>query len=223
MRRIEHFALFVVAAVMALAGQSPKASAHPHVWVTTEATVVYADGKIQAIKQKWTFDDMYTAMAIQGLDANQDGVYTREELQELAKVNIDGLKEYNYFTYPKLGKAALKVKEPTEYWLEHKDNLLSLIMVVPLEEPVLADAEGFNFAIYDETFFIALDFAKENPVLLGEGAPQGCSVSLGIPENELADLQALNNSFGGQLTAGDQNQGMGFGYAKTATIGCKKT
>ena len=38
-----------------------------------------------------------------------------------------------------------------------------------------------------------------------------------MPENELADLQALNQAFGGQATAGDANQGQGNGYAQTVT------
>ena len=42
-------------------------------------------------------------MAIEGLDKNGDGKYDRQELSELAQVNIDGLKEFNYFTVAKLG------------------------------------------------------------------------------------------------------------------------
>src|SRR5690606_6177417 len=72
-----------------LAGASP-AAAHPHVWVTVETTVLYQGGAITGLQHKWTFDDMYTAMAIQGLDTNGDGTYSREELTELAQVNIDG-------------------------------------------------------------------------------------------------------------------------------------
>ena len=172
---------------------------------------------------RWTFDDMYTAMAIQGLDANGDGTYSREELAELAKVNIDGLKEFGYFTVAKLGTTAVKAKDPVDYYLEYKDNLLSLHFTLPLDQPVNADAPDFNFAVFDESFFIAFDFGKDNPVKLSAGAPQGCHVNVGIPENELAQLQKLNESFGGTLTAGDQNAGMGMGYAKTVTLGCKKS
>lgn len=196
--------------------------AHPHVWVTVETTVLYKDGSITGFQHKWTFDDMYTAMAIQGLDTDGDGVYSREELKELAQVNIDGLSEFGYFTHAKLGKTVIKAKPPIDYYLEHKDGLLSLHFTLPLEQPVLADAQGFNFAVFDESFFIAFDFEKNEPVKLA-GAPEGCAADIGIPENELADLQALNQSFGGQLTTGDANQGAGLGYARTVTLGCKKS
>lgn len=198
------------------------AVAHPHVWVTVETTVLYEGGSITGLKHKWTFDDMYTAMAIQGLDVNGDGVYSREELQELAQVNIDGLKEFGYFTVAKLGKAPITANPPVDYYLEYKDGLLSLHFTLPFAQPVLADAPDFNFAVFDESFFIAFDFDKDDPVKLA-GAPQGCAANIGIPENELADLQALNESFGGQLTTGDANAGMGLGYARTVTLGCKKS
>lgn len=199
------------------------ASAHPHVWVTMQAMVLYENGKIAGFQQRWTFDDMYTAMAVQGLDVNGDGVYSRDELKELAQVNIDGLKEFGYFTVAKLGETKLKLALPKDYWLDYKDNILTLNFTLPLAEDVLADAQGFSFAVYDESFFIAFDYAKEQPVTLGAGVPPGCAADLGIPANELADLNALNQALSGQLTAGNQNQGMGSGYAKTVKINCAKS
>jgi ABC-type uncharacterized transport system substrate-binding protein len=217
----------VMAAVGAMLGLvaaaiATPAAAHPHVWVTVETTVVYDAGKVTGLRHKWTFDDMYTAMAIQGLDANGDGTYTREELAELAKVNMDGLKEFAYFTVAKLGAETLKTTEPSDAYLEYKDNLLSLYFTLPLEQPVAADKDGFNFSVFDESFFIAFEFGKTDAIKLA-GAPTGCHASVGIPENELAQFKALNESFGGQLSSGDQNAGMGMGYAQTVTLGCKKS
>lgn len=214
---------WIVALGVAFAWTIAPAAAHPHVWVTVETTVLYKDGTITGLQHKWTFDDMYAAMAIQGLDANGDGQYSREELTELAQVNIDGLKEFGYFTVAKLGTTAVKAKDPVDYYLEYTGGVLSLHFTLPFEQPVLADATDFNFAVFDESFFIAFDFGKESPVKLSEGAPPGCAPNIGIPENELEQLQALNESFGGQLTAGDANAGMGLGYAKTVTLGCKKS
>lgn len=199
------------------------AQSHPHVWVSVKATVQYEGGRIVGLRQKWSFDDMYTAMAIQGLDANRDGTYTREELQELAQVNIDGLKEFGYFTYAKLGKTDVSLGQPADYWLDHTNGVLSLNFTMPLAEPVLANADGFQFSVYDETFYIAFDIANKEAIALSAGAPDGCSAVVGVPDKELAQLQALNDAFGGALTTGDQNMGLGAGYSKTVTIGCGKT
>ena len=107
--------------------------AHPHVWVSTETTVLFEGGSIVGFRHKWTFDEFYSAMAIQGLDTNNDGKLDRTELAELAKVNIAGLKEFAYFTHPKLSGEALKLGEATDYWLEH-------VEAPSTEEPPPADA-----------------------------------------------------------------------------------
>jgi ABC-type uncharacterized transport system substrate-binding protein len=199
---------------------STPAEAHPHVWVNVESTVNYDKGTVSGFTHRWSFDDMYTAMAIQGLDANGDGTYSKEELAELAKVNIESMKEFAYFTFAKLGGQELKFKEPENAWLEHKDGVLSLHFTMPLESPVLADAEGLTFMVYDESFFISFDFIEMDPVKLA-GAPDGCAAVVGVPKEDLDELQRLNEAFGGKVTAGNANEGMGAGYAKTVTIGCK--
>lgn len=212
--------LIALAMIGAVAGWTP-AVAHPHVWVEVRTTVLYDQGKITGFRHRWTFDDLYTAMAIQGLDANKDGVYSREELAELAKVNIDGLREFGFFTVARLGGEAQALSEPRDYWLDHKDGVLSLEFTLPLAKALPADTEGFDFAVYDESFFIAFDFAKTDPVKLSDAAPQGCRAVIGNSEKDLEDLQRLNDAFGGQLTAGNANAGTGVGYASTVSLTCK--
>lgn len=194
------------------------AAAHPHVWVAAQVTVLFEQGSVVGLRHKWTFDDMYTAMAIQGLDTNKDGIYDRKELAELAQVNIDGLKEFDYFTYVALGSQRLKTKPPVDFYLEHsaKDGLLSLVFTLPLEQPVLADAKGFGFQVTDPGYFIAFDYVKEDPVKLGEGAPAGCKPVLATAAKDAADAQKLSDSFFAQMGAG-----MG-GAVPTGSIACGK-
>ncbi len=190
----------LVAIVLAIGRTT--ASAHPHVWVTAEATVLYANGTITGLQQAWTFDEFYTQQAIEGLDKNGDGKYDRKELSELAQVNIDGLKEFEYFTFAKLGDAPLKFKPPVDYWLDYSDKgILTLHFTLPLEKPLAADATGFNFAIYDASFFIAFDLAPKDPVKLGAGAPAGCKAAIHEP-NDDDDIQRLNDAFSNALGAG---------------------
>ncbi len=71
------------------------ALAHPHVYVTMKSEIVYdAEGRMTGIRHHWTFDDMFSSYATQGLEQKQKGVFTREELQPLAEVNITSMKEY---------------------------------------------------------------------------------------------------------------------------------
>ena len=89
----------LLAALLTLVVAVP-AWAHPHVWVTMHTELVYApDGKITGIRHAWSFDDMFSTFATQGLESKEKGKFTREELAPLAKVNVESLKEFDYFTY----------------------------------------------------------------------------------------------------------------------------
>lgn len=130
------------------------ASAHPHVWVTVKTTVQFKDNTIVGLQQNWTFDEFYAAMAIEGLDKNNDGIYDRQELAPLAQVNIDGIKEFDYFTFAKLGTDKLAFAPPTDYWLEYSNKILALHFILTLAKPVPVATKGFAFSTYDASFFI---------------------------------------------------------------------
>ena len=192
--------LGALVAVLACAAAPVTVNAHPHVFITTETTVLYEKGAFVGFRHKWTFDEFYAAMAIEGLDKNKDGKYDREELSELAKVNIDGLKEFGYFTFPALAGQELKVGEAQDYWLEYVDGKLSLLFTLPLAQPVLAEAKGLTFSIHDPSYFIAFELAKKDPVKLSEGAPKGCKVGIGRAPEDAAATDALQKQFGAFAT-----------------------
>ena len=218
--RATQFITLLTAAIagMALAGT---AQAHPHVWVTMKETVLYDQGTITGLQQAWTFDELYTQQAIEGLDKNGDGKYDREELKELAQVNIDGLKEFSYFTFAKLGATELKFKPPVDYWLDYSDKgILTLHFTLPLEQPVSAEAPGFNFAVFDSSYFIAFEFAEADPVKIGANAPAGCKTTIHEPPED-DDTQKLNDAFAGAMSQeGSVNLGAG---GKTVAVECARS
>ncbi|KWT70615.1 ABC-type uncharacterized transport system, periplasmic component [Hyphomicrobium sulfonivorans] len=212
----------VLAVTTAMFGTWDRAAAHPHVWVTMKETVLYENGAIAGLQQAWTFDELYTETAIEGLDKNGDGKYSREELQELAQVNIDGLKEFDYFISAKLGDANLTFKPPTDYWLEHTDDgILTLFFTLPLEKPVPADAKGFSFSVFDSSYFIAFNFAEADPIKLGAGAPSNCkpAISEAKPETD-NDLQSLNDAFSSVMGDGGT---VNIGSSRAVAIECAKS
>jgi ABC-type uncharacterized transport system substrate-binding protein len=220
--RAQRLMLVLLAMASGLVVTATTASAHPHVWVTMQTTVLYDKGTITGLQHAWTFDEMYTQQAIEGLDKNGDGKYDRQELQELAQVNIDGLKEFAYFTYAKLGDKALTFKPPVDYWLDYTDKgILTLHFTLPLEKPIPADAPGFNFAIFDSSFFIAFDFAEKDPVKLGANAPHGCKAAIHEP-GEDDDAKKLNDAFSGAMSGGG-SVSIGSGGGKTVAIECAKS
>jgi ABC-type uncharacterized transport system substrate-binding protein len=160
--------LFLVT-ILSVAFAAP-VSAHPHVWVTMHTELLYApDGKITGVRHVWTFDDMFSAFATQGLDVKEKGKFTREELAPLAKINVESLKEYDYFTFATADGAKVEMGDPLpDYWLDYKDAILTLHFTLPLKTPV--KAKELKIEIYDATIFVDFEWAKDNPVKLS-GAP----------------------------------------------------
>ena len=92
------------------------ANAHPHVWVTFHSEVMYAaDGTMTGVRHAWTFDDMFSAYALQGIAHAKKGQYAREELASLAQTNVNSLKEYAYFTYARADGKKLAFAEAVDY------------------------------------------------------------------------------------------------------------
>jgi ABC-type uncharacterized transport system substrate-binding protein len=164
------------------------ADAHPHVWVTLHSQILYsADGTMTAVRHAWTFDDMFSAYALQGTRHARKGQYTREELAPLAQTNVDSLKEYDYFTFARADGRKLKFAGPVDYWLEYKNPALILHFTLPLQAP--ATAKAMQVEVYDPSIFVDFEFAKEVPVQLS-GAPPQCGLRVDLPHQPTAAEQA---------------------------------
>ena len=217
LRRAPLIAATVLAVLFGAAAQP--ALAHPHVFVVSTATVNIESGAIASITHTWTFDEFYTAMALEDMAKNKDGGYTREQLAELAKVNIEGLKEFDYFTYPTVGKTLLKVAgpKPGEYYLEYKDGVLALHFTVALEKPVPMDTKGFALVITDPSYFIAFELSEKDPPKLNAEAPKTCKLSVGVPKDETANEKKLTGAFAEQMAPAASGMG---GEAKSILVAC---
>jgi ABC-type uncharacterized transport system substrate-binding protein len=177
-------------------------SAHPHVWVAVRSEIVFTeDGKIRGLRHAWTFDEMYSAFALQGL--GKDGAPpTREELAPLAEINAKSLAEFDYFTFAKYDNAKAAFGPPEDVWLEADEKkIVTLHFILPLEKPA-APRKPFSFQVYDPTYFVAFDFDKTAPVSLA-AAPVGCSASLVQPKPLLAaETQKLSEAFFANMSPG---------------------
>ena len=174
MIRLLSFALATLA--LFAAGQ---AHAHPHVWVTMKSEVVYrADGAATGVRHAWTFDDMFSTFATQGLASKEKGKFTREELAPLAEVNVSSLKDFDYFTVALANGKKADLKAPVDYYLEFTDGLLTLHFTLPLATPV--KAQSIDIEMADPTYFVDFSFAEKEPVRL-TGAPEACKIAAQRP------------------------------------------
>jgi ABC-type uncharacterized transport system substrate-binding protein len=201
--------------LLSLAFAAP-ARAHPHVWVTMKTELIYApDGTITGVRHAWAFDDMFSAFAVQGLESKEKDKFTREELEPLAKVNIESLKEYDYFTYATADGVKVPLTDPQPgYWLDYKDSVLTLNFTLPFKTPV--KAKEMKIEVYDPSIFVDFSFDKKTPVQL-VGAPQ-CKLDVQLPrEMTFAEGKKLSD-----IPADQPNTAMAWGaqFANKILVKC---
>ena len=203
---------FVAAALALLA--AGQAQAHPHVWVTIKSEVVYGtDGAATGVRHAWTFDDMFSTYALQGMETKVKGVYSHEELAPLAQTNVESLKEFGFFSFAKADGKKEKFEEPVDYFLEYNDGLLTLNFTLPLKTPVKAKA--LTLDVFDPEFFIDFKFADTDPVRL-VGAPGACQMKFQRPNDGSANAKTL----GEQDFADGGNSNFGAMFANKILVDC---
>lgn len=206
---------WIVAALLMMSSASAVV-AHPHVWVTMTEELIYSgDGALTGIRHHWTFDEMFSSYAVQGIPAKTKGRFTREDLAGLAQTNVDALKEYQYFTSARIDgqKQIGMFGDPTDYWLDYDPSKteLTLHFILPVKAP--KRVERLVLEIYDPEFFVDFGLSDLNPVKL-IGAPEKCTLTTQKPhDSSFAPAQRTDNM-------SEVNAGMGADFANKIAVQC---
>jgi ABC-type uncharacterized transport system substrate-binding protein len=159
---------------------------------------------------------MYSAFATQGFGTDGKPP-TREELQPLAKTNVESLAEFDFFTYAKHAGEKPQFGAPADYSLDTDANkIITLHFTLPLINPVDAK-KPFSFQVYDPTYFVSFSFEKGASAKL-VGAPPGCSLSTLDPGPLVAaDASKLSEAFFSNMSPGGD---FGIKLASRVVVAC---
>jgi ABC-type uncharacterized transport system substrate-binding protein len=175
-----------------------------------------SDGKVSKVVHDWTFDEMYSSFATQGLAAAGQ-LAKKEDFAPLAKENAGSLAQIGYFTTLKIAGKAVDFGEVTDYWMEERpDHLVTFHVVLPLKTAT-PPGKYLSLLVSDPEFFIDFEYDDKDGVTLAN-APSGCSLSVAKPKALGADEQSkLSESFFSGLAPGAN---FGFKMASRAIIAC---
>ena len=209
-----HRLLHLLSASAALALSTGAAQAHPHVWVTAASELIFAtDGSITGVRHAWTFDDMFSTYALQGIVTSKKGAYSRDELAPLAQTNMESLKEFGFFTFVKVDNKKQKFAEPVDYYLEYKNATLVLHFTLPFKIPL--KTKQLALEIFDPTYFVDFSLQKQDPIRL-VGTPGACTVAIQRPSDGTAAAQKL----GEDTFLNGVNANYGAMFANKITVDC---
>jgi ABC-type uncharacterized transport system substrate-binding protein len=178
----------------------PSAVAHPHVFVAAKAEVIYdGKGNVLGVNHVWTFDETYSAFATMGFPKTREGRFDPAKLAELAKVNVESLSDFGFFTEAKSAGRKVEFSQPQNYRLEHHGNALTLFMTLPLKAP--AAGRTFTIDLGDPTYFVAFAFDEAKDAVVLSQAPSGCAVTIRRPrQDDLKNFARLSDQIFEALT-----------------------
>jgi ABC-type uncharacterized transport system substrate-binding protein len=173
-----------------LLGLATTASAHPHVFADATAEIRFDDeGRIVSVRNSWRFDKAFTAFAIDGIDKDDDGTYSRTELDTLAAENIESLADFDYFTRLTVAGKPVPFRAPAQYRGEISDGRFQLTFDLPLSDPAKPSPD-MSLSISDPQYYVTVDFAGEAAIRT-ENAPAGCRTVFHPPQGADAETVAL--------------------------------
>lgn len=208
-----------LAVPLLLAVQCLAASAHPHVWIDVVNDILFTpQGLMHGIKQSWTFDESYSVLTLQGLDTDKDRKYSAGELAPFVKEALASLKNWDYFSYVQVnGRNEPFVKLQNASARVEKDKVV-LEFELLMAQPVDTGSNDIRFTVYDRSFYNLLSYAEEDPIWLGQYAPDDCGFEISPAKKGDREATVIDDDYVASL--GDAVN-VGADYAEWARLDCR--
>lgn len=174
----KRFVAVMVGAVALFAASS--AGAHPHVWIDAKATLVFEKGKITAIRMHWAFDPMFSMLVMGEHDKDKNKRFDKAEVADVQANAFSNLKEYSYFTHLRLDGEVAKVSRVKDFKPSFNGEKLVYEFTILLDKPVDPLKTRFGFGVYDETYYVEVQFDEKAPVALTGAGSAGCTHTIAV-------------------------------------------
>jgi ABC-type uncharacterized transport system substrate-binding protein len=148
------------AAAVIMLGIASSVFAHPHMSLTASCEFVWKGDSLSGAYIDWAFDPYFSADIIRGYDSNKDGEFNAKETKAVYDHAFQNLKNYYFFTFIRQGSARANPKSVSDFSVYQKSGTLHYRFLIDLS----AYKGDLNLAIYDYTYFCAIDYDKDNPV-----------------------------------------------------------
>lgn len=161
---------FSLAALLTFLVAMP-AGAHPHVWIDAVVTLAFKDGRIVAVRQEWTFDEVFGSAIIDQFDRNKDKKFDAKELAALEQGAFANLREFNYFTHLSVDDRDVPSKTVTDFTARVEKGKLVYSFTVPVEAAVDPLKSRVVLGLYDSSYFVDIQTGDRSAVKYeGNGA-----------------------------------------------------
>lgn len=170
---LRHIGVCILGLLVILGGATG-ADAHPHVWIDTVATFVFDRGKVVSIRLEWTFDEFFSESLLDSIHSKKKGRLDAKEIKELYEKDFANLKNYEYFIHLRLGGKKLPVREVSDFSAAVVKGRVVYRFMVRLPSPVDPVGTAIVLSVYDESYYVEVAFAEEDPIRFEGGGDALC-------------------------------------------------
>jgi ABC-type uncharacterized transport system substrate-binding protein len=204
-----------------LLGSPHRAWPHPHVWIDAIVELMLDDRhRLAAIRVYWAFDEIYSVIALEEVGVEGDEKVAPDKLALLAKKILKDTEKYGYFTHLKVNGQLVSQQVPREETLYYINHRLLMHFLLPLASPADPRADKVSFAMYDPSYYTAIDFVAKDPVRVNGCLPHGCMIRITEAERDPGDMVPPPESFFQHL---DPSIDYGAQFARWVHISCGLT
>lgn len=169
------------------------AKAHPHVFADSKMEIVGTkDGKLAAVRNIWRFDELFSSSVVVDFDKNGNGTLDPPELEEVGKTVLGSIAEWEFYTFVTVKGRDIKLTPPHQIRGLFDHGQLTLFFEMKPAEPVDLTKQPVTFSVYDESYFVAFDFADENSYQLLD-LPKSCRKSFTRPDPDAEASEWMNS------------------------------
>jgi len=181
-----------LAAGLALFGFASPLQAHPHIFIDAKIDIhVDENNLVTSLQQIWHFDPLFSATVLLDFDLNGNRILDEPEIEVLNQTIRASLAEFDFFQSITANGRIASLAEPDhlETWMQDQELYLKLENRPAL--PLSLERGGqYRFALYDPTFYVAVDFLRDVDLTL-TGLPDFCSSRMIRPNGENMLSQSL--------------------------------
>ncbi len=149
--------LFIV-----MLGSTAPLFAHPHMSLEASCEFIWKGDTLSGVYVDWAFDPYFSADIIRGFDLDGDGFFDAGETKAVHDNAFQNLKNYYFFTFIRQGTRRTNPKSVSDFSVFQKSGTLHYRFFIDLS----AYKGEISLALYDYTYFCAIEYAKERAFVL---------------------------------------------------------
>ncbi|SMP71982.1 ABC-type uncharacterized transport system, substrate-binding protein [Desulfonatronum zhilinae] len=168
MHRLRRTSLFFLAVTTLLFMTAQPARAHPHVWVDYAIEARFDATGLVGFQHRWTFDEMFSSQIMDMFDADGNGVFSDEEIEEVRRGAFEYLSEYDYFIQIKVNDSPFHVASVTDFRASIQGHQVVYDFFIPCPVPVGAEPKIVHLLVADMEYFVDLGLETDGLSVSGK-------------------------------------------------------